>query len=55
MTIFSPELAKLRQEQLTVKDLFCIRDALEILKDYGLADEFLLQEVLKDIAELEDK
>ena len=36
-------------EQYTLKDLFAIRDALEILKDYGFADLDLLEEVKKFI------
>jgi hypothetical protein len=32
-----------------LKDLFSIRDALEILKDYGLGDEQLLEETNKYI------
>ena len=36
-------------EQYTIKDLFTIRDALEILKGYGFADLQLLEEVNKYI------
>ena len=31
--------------RFTLKDLFCIRDSLEILNDYDLADVDLLKEV----------
>jgi len=36
-------------EMYTIRDLFRIRDALEILKDYGFADLDLLDEVNKYI------
>ena len=36
-------------EQYTIRDLFRIRDALEMLANYGFADMDLLQEVHKYI------
>jgi hypothetical protein len=39
----------LNKPNYTLKDLFSIRDALEILKDYDLADEQLLEETNKYI------
>ena len=38
-------------EQYTIRDLFRIRDALEILADYGFADLDLLKEVKKYITQ----
>jgi predicted component of type VI protein secretion system len=56
MTIFSPELAKLRQGNFSPAELFDLRFHLTELQGYGfnnLSVEDLLREVLKDIKELE--
>lgn len=56
MTIYDQALARLKQGDFTPQDLFAIRDALEMLDDYGFENinvQDLLREAKRDIRELQ--